>query len=68
MKPYFDSFAALAAMDGHGAYVWAAFAVTLVILLWLVISPLYQARQFFNRQAQMQARQAVAAKPQDRPE
>lgn len=36
---YFDSFQAALAMDGHGAYVWSAYAVTLLVLIYLVTSP-----------------------------
>jgi heme exporter protein D len=37
---YFENFAALINMDGHGVYVWASVAVTLAVMLWLVIAPL----------------------------
>ncbi|MEJ2531873.1 MAG: heme exporter protein CcmD [Halioglobus sp.] len=36
---YFDSLAAALAMDGHGAYVWSAYAVTLLVLAFLLIAP-----------------------------
>jgi heme exporter protein D len=26
-------------MDGHGAYVWSAYALTLLVVIYLVISP-----------------------------
>lgn len=35
---YFDSIQAALAMDGHGTFVWAAYAITLAVLalmLWL---------------------------------
>ncbi|MFA5493457.1 MAG: heme exporter protein CcmD [Porticoccaceae bacterium] len=41
----FDSFAAFIAMGGHGPYVWMSYAITALILAWLVISPLLRARQ-----------------------
>ena len=37
---YFENFAALINMDGHGVYVWTSVAVTLAVMLWLVIAPL----------------------------
>jgi len=29
-------------MSGHGSYVWASYAVTLLALLFLVVIPIYQ--------------------------
>jgi len=29
---YFDSFAHLWAMDGHGAFVWSAYAISSIVL------------------------------------
>ena len=36
---YFESFNALLMMDGHGAYVWAAYGITLCVLMVLLIGP-----------------------------
>jgi heme exporter protein D len=36
---YFDSLSAVLTMDGHGAYVWSAYALTLLVVIYLVISP-----------------------------
>jgi heme exporter protein D len=36
---YFHSLAAALAMDGHGPYVWSAYAVTLLVLAFLLIAP-----------------------------
>lgn len=41
---YFENFAALINMDGHGVYVWASVAVTLAAMLWLVIAPVIAQR------------------------
>ena len=41
---YFDSFDALIAMDGHGVFVWTAYAVTLLILALLVVAPMRRRR------------------------
>ncbi len=35
----FDSVSALIHMDGHGAFVWAAYAITFVVLLGCVLWP-----------------------------
>lgn len=47
MQLQFDSIADLWAMNGHGVYVWLAYAITLVVLIYLVVSPVMQRRQFF---------------------
>jgi heme exporter protein D len=36
---YFHSLDALLYMDGHGAYVWAAYAVTAVVVAGLLVIP-----------------------------
>lgn len=41
----FDSLSAFVEMGGHGWYVWLSYAITALILAWLVISPLMRARQ-----------------------
>ena len=40
----FESFDALLTMGGHGPYVWAAYGLSLVIMLGLVLSPLRKQR------------------------
>ncbi|MDC3264232.1 heme exporter protein CcmD [Porticoccaceae bacterium] len=62
---YFENFAALINMDGHGVYVWASVAVTLATMLWLVIAPLYKQRALLNevsRDMQRQQERELAAK------
>ncbi len=41
---YFDSFAALMNMDGHGAYVWFCYGLSLLVLVGLVAAPLRRQR------------------------
>jgi heme exporter protein D len=41
---YFDSIAAVMDMDGHGVYVWLAYAITVVLLFWLFWVPARQLR------------------------
>ena len=36
---YFDSLQALLQMDGHGAFVWSAYTITLLVILFLLIAP-----------------------------
>lgn len=42
---YFDSIQALWSMGGHGAYVWVAYGVSLLIMVWSIISPLKDYRK-----------------------
>lgn len=42
---FFESFAELLAMDGHGPYVWSAYAITLATLIVLVMQPLAAKRR-----------------------
>ncbi|WP_036860677.1 heme exporter protein CcmD [Porticoccus hydrocarbonoclasticus] len=45
----FDSFQHFLQMDGHGAYVWSAYLIAILVMVWLVVSPLF--RQSGVRQA-----------------
>lgn len=36
---YFDSLQALLYMDGHGPFVWAAYAITCVVLVGMLVLP-----------------------------
>tara|TARA_R110000823_G_scaffold130015_17_gene258097 strand:+ start:36018 stop:36224 length:207 start_codon:yes stop_codon:yes gene_type:complete len=36
---YFDSLQALVLMDGHGGFVWSAYAVTSLVIVWLLVAP-----------------------------
>lgn len=58
---YFESAAALLAMDGHGGYVWAAYGITAAVLLVLIISPLRQRRRIFSQLAAVQRREQAAS-------
>ena len=42
---YFDSLAHLLHMDGHGSYVWSAYAIGLVVILYNIIVPLLQKKR-----------------------
>ncbi|AQA18812.1 heme exporter protein CcmD [Halioglobus japonicus] len=41
---YFDSFQTLMHMDGHGPYVWAAYAITLAVIVLMLLLPGRRAR------------------------
>ncbi len=42
---YFDSWSAVLQMEGHGPYVWAAYAITGLVVVLLVWTPLRRARR-----------------------
>ena len=46
----FDSLAAAMAMDGHGVYVWFVVAVTLLIVMALLITPIVSNRRILVEQ------------------
>ena len=54
---YFDSFGAALAMAGHGAYVWSAYAISLVVVALILLVPLRRQRRFLRRLAGEQKRQ-----------
>jgi heme exporter protein D len=43
---YFDSLQALLVMDGHGAYVWVAYAVTLLVIVAVLVVPVRRRKHF----------------------
>lgn len=52
---YFDSWTAVLHMDGHGPYVWSAYAITALVVLALVLTPWQRSRQL-RRSLQAEAR------------
>ncbi len=40
----FDSFAAAVTMGGHGGFVWAAYAITFVVILVMIVRPVMNIR------------------------
>jgi heme exporter protein D len=48
-RMYFDSLAQLWHMDGHGPYVWGAYAIVLLVLIGLVRAPLARRRRALER-------------------
>lgn len=69
IKFRFENWADVWAMNGHGPFVWAAYAITLVALIALVIYPIYQQRKFLKecalRQARMRQVEATQATQRD---
>lgn len=58
---YFDSLQALITMDGHGAYVWAAYGVTLSVLVLLFLLPYLK-----HQRLRVELRQRIARRRQDK--
>ena len=54
MKFQFESMADFIAMSGHGPYVWASYAITFAVLIFLLISPLLQKKAFVKQQIKQQ--------------
>lgn len=45
---YFESLQAVLAMDGHGGFVWSAYAVTTVVLVAMVAAPLKRRKRLLR--------------------
>ena len=56
----FDSLSAFITMGGHGVFVWSVYGVTLLVLLFLAITPMLKKRQFFVDQAMRLRREQQA--------
>lgn len=54
---HFSSFAEFVAMDGHGPYVWACYAIALTVILFNLISPILKRRHFFTVQGRILRRE-----------
>jgi heme exporter protein D len=48
---YFDSLQAVIEMEGHGAFVWSAYAITLAVLLIMLLAPRRRSREQLRRLA-----------------
>lgn len=58
---YFDSLRAFLTMEGHGAYVWAAYLVTILVIVAVLIAPVRRHKQFLRRLAGELKRSEMAA-------
>jgi heme exporter protein D len=54
----FDSFSDFLAMGRHAPYVWSAYGVTFLIVVWNVLQPWQQRRRLLREQAALQKREA----------
>lgn len=48
----FHSFAEFIAMGNHGFYVWLAYGLTALIIVWNVVQPKLQRKRLLKEQAQ----------------
>ena len=55
----FDSFSEALTMGGHGAYVWSAYAITLVVVLICLLKPWLATRGLQSAIRQRSAKQPV---------
>jgi heme exporter protein D len=46
---YFDSLSAALQMDGHGAFVWSAYFITLLVVSCLVIVPMRKEKRIIRQ-------------------
>jgi heme exporter protein D len=65
---YFDSLRALIFMEGHGAYVWSAYGISLLVLALVLVGPWRRRRRVLaqvganlRREAARAAREPVHA-------
>jgi len=57
---YFDSLHALLTMDGHGAYVWSAYLVSITVIAATLLVPRYRRKRLL-RQLAAELKRAQAA-------
>jgi len=48
---YFDSLQAAMAMDGHGAFVWSAYGVTVLVVAGVLLAPLRRRHRLLRQLA-----------------
>ena len=54
---YFQNISDVLSMEGHGGYVWAAYAITLLVLLLILLAPRRRQQRFLSQLAGEQKRQ-----------
>jgi heme exporter protein D len=55
----FTSLADFLAMGGHGAYVWSAYGLCMVVLAWNAVLPLLARRRYLDDLARRRRREAL---------
>lgn len=67
MKFQFQSLADLIYMSGHGPYVWACYGIGLLVVAYLLISPVRQKKKFMRQLRSQYARQAASGRVDSAP-
>lgn len=57
---YFESLQALLVMDGHGGFVWSAYAVTCLVVAWLLAAPTLRRKRLLRELRGAHSRSAGA--------
>lgn len=57
MELQFESLAEFLAMGKHGFYVWLAYGLSALVVLWNVLQPIMQRRRLIKQQAQQLRRE-----------
>lgn len=60
---YFESLAAVLQMDGHGGFVWSAYLITLVVVVYILYAPRRRERRFLRQLKGQIRRNSGAAAP-----
>jgi heme exporter protein D len=47
---YFDTLQDAIFMNGHGTFVWAAYAISFVVLIGLLLTPISKTRRFLREE------------------
>jgi len=55
---YFDTLQDAIYMNGHGVFVWSAYAIAFAVLIALVITPLRRTRRFLREESRRLRREA----------
>jgi heme exporter protein D len=67
VKFQFQSLADLIYMSGHGPYVWACYGIGLLVVAYLLISPVRQKKKFMRQLRSQYARQAASGRVDSAP-
>jgi len=63
---YFQSLNELLHMDGHGAFVWTAYIITIAVIAVILVVPLRRQRGFLRQLAgELRRQQGEASSPGD---
>lgn len=60
MKFQFESMTDFIAMNGHGPYVWASYAITFAVLIFLLLGPVIQKRALVKQLQKTQKLEELA--------